>query len=176
MQFFLFFCSFSCKNNPPPCELSMLICLITLVFHKISNWVLLASCHICSIKRRALFWISWGGGGGSLLHVFTYCCREWGLVWVPPGAPPHPCSECGVMQGWGSRYLRRLFRSHAALWHSQRWTAQRPDAPSTPGPPPLLPLTTQRNPPPPPPPYPIRGCRANGGGDRCTPPPAPPSL
>lgn len=51
------------------------------------------------------------------------------LVWVPPGVPPQPRSDCGVMQG----SLRRLFRSQAAVTHSQSSSAEWADAPSNAG-------------------------------------------
>lgn len=49
------------------------------------------------------------------------------LVWVPPGVPPQPRSDCGVMQG----SLGRLFRSQAAVTRSQSSSAERPDAASS---------------------------------------------
>lgn len=51
------------------------------------------------------------------------------LVWVPPGVPPQPRSDCGVMQG----SLGRLFRSQAAVTHSQSSRAEWADAPSNAG-------------------------------------------
>lgn len=60
--------------------------------------------------------------------LFTYVlCEGPGLG--PPRSPPTtPSPQCGVMKGWGSWCLRRLFRSQAAVSHSQGCVVEQADA------------------------------------------------